>query len=76
MLSVTLRHNVTYLVTYLRLLNVFSTNKCNEQISWLFHWRRGEKGREQKNKGFQHIVGEQFTKQVKSLRAAGPRRRK
>ena len=36
MLSVTLRHNVGYLVTYLRLLHVFSTNKYNAQISWLF----------------------------------------
>ena len=43
MLSVTLRHNVGYLVTYLRLLHVLSTNKYNAQISWLFHWRRGEK---------------------------------
>ena len=61
MLSVTLRHNVGYLVTYLRLLHVFSTNKYKEQISSLFHWRRGEKSREQKNKGFKRIVEEQVT---------------
>ena len=39
MLSLTLRHNVGFLVTYLRLLHVFSTNKYNAQVSWLFQYR-------------------------------------
>ena len=75
MLSVMLHHNVGYLVTYLRLLHVFSINKYNTQISWLFYGDE-EKRRQQKNKGFRRIVEEKFNKQVKNLRAAAPKRRK